>query len=388
MDAASQLNKNISDLANEISSMAPGLRSTASSDLAASASATAAATSETNAAASASAAAASATNAGNSATSASNYAGTATTAATQAQSYASGAYTSETNAGNSATAAAGSATAAATSAGNAATSASQALTNASSAATAASTASLAATNAATAAQTAIAAMSTLRRGFRWFPNGNAGSGQSDGVLYATGTCTYHGIATGGTDFQSNSEYHSFVSNTGTYNTGGMQSNEPAVRMASGNFGGFIYESIFNFAFVPGTCGRFGVTTNGTDGYSNFGGTRTGVVVGWNDDALGSSPFQLMSADGTNDTITAATVGTLADAGTYALRIESRSTGCLVTLKNLDTGVVIFNKQPVTTTLPPNTEALYGAALVGTLATTGNVSMNLFAMSTVPLPILY
>lgn len=331
------------------------------------------------------------------ATTATTKAGEASSSATAASNSASAAATSATNAFNSASAASGSASTASTHATNANQSKLDAITAkdlaegfASAASTSATNANLSMLEVEAIKDTILDAdvtVSRLSRGFHWNVDSNTNNGQAINDWSTGGTGTYVALASSGSTFANNTEYHQFTSAAATYSIAGMRSAQPVVKRGTHPvMGGFIFEGIWGpGTFVPGSVGLFGLFGSSNQAYGSFSGTDVGIGIGWQANEIATDALMLLVGSGI--AVTAQTIpGTeLGDNSSYYLRMKCEPAGTViyVTLVDLDSGIRLLENEAISTNIPDANTPLYALAHVGTVALDTAVTSNLWGMSAYP-----
>jgi hypothetical protein len=219
-------------------------------------------------------------------------------------------------------------------------------------------------------------------GYRWYVDSNSNAGSSINDYHTIGTATYTDIAASGTDFKSNYPYSQFVSAATTYSAAGNTSAKPVVKHGTGALGGFVFEALFGFDFVAGGCGFFGVSASRSQTYGSFAATDIGIGVGWNASNAATDPLQIIVGNGTASGTIAGGSGALNTVTTYRVKITMApgATQAYVTLKDLNSGALIFDNQMVNVDLPPAATPLYSYAGVGNCALAQSVTVRLYGVA--------
>ncbi len=224
----------------------------------------------------------------------------------------------------------------------------------------------------------------INPGFTWVATSLSPNGNSNEKYSSFGTTAYVATVNTGTDFKSKHGTNSFTSSAATYSSAGIGSSDPIVRRDAG----FVFEGIFCLpALVTGSGAFFGLDATNSQAYGNFTATNVGIGIGWGSSNVGTDHLQLYSSDGTTlNTLAATTGSTLSAAMNIYIRMwafAADTTKVYVTVKDLDTGTVIWNQQQMTLNLPPATTPLYAVAQMGTLGQATSVSFNLGALTARP-----
>lgn len=223
-------------------------------------------------------------------------------------------------------------------------------------------------------------------GFSWYPDSNELKGNTINDYNSFGTGAYVPLAATGTTFDAASEYHSFISAASTYGIAGVRSAQPPVKRGNNALqGGFVFEGVVGLKWSAGGNMVFGLAATLDQAYGNWSGADEGIVIGWNGSSLGTSKLSVMVGNGTETNIYphAEAGGTLADNMTvfFRVRMPAGATEATVTVRNLHTGVLLFDNVAIPVSLLPQPDTLlYCVAEAGTLATTTPAEMRLFNMS--------
>lgn len=210
-------------------------------------------------------------------------------------------------------------------------------------------------------------------GFSMWTDSSTSKGATFNDYNSFGTGAYVAMAASGTTYDSATDYHSFTSTAGTYAIAGLRSANPAAKRGhSVNQGGFFYEAVVGYTFTAGQNLIVGLSANSTQGYGNWGDGDEGIAVGFNATDGTAAQIKIMTGDGTSSNRTASTVTTrtLADNHTLYVSITMKpgDTQAYVTVKDLDTGDMLFDNVAVTANLPRADTPLYAMVENGTLTT--------------------
>lgn len=229
------------------------------------------------------------------------------------------------------------------------------------------------------------------QGFSWWPDSNTDKGSTHNDYNSFGTGAYHGLAATGNKYKDASEYHAFTSAASTYSIAGIRSASAIVKKGNSAYqGGFLFEAIVHWTHLAGTCMVIGLTTDPDKAYGNWSGSDEGIAIGWNASDVATTTIKAMAGNGTSTTRYNATAGTIADDGTYAIRIEVAPPAkgvtdavreAVVTVINLDTGVKIIDGITIPDAeLPRGDTPLYAMVSYGTLTNTTAIVVDVLAIS--------
>lgn len=229
------------------------------------------------------------------------------------------------------------------------------------------------------------------QGFTWWPDSNTDKGGTHNDYSSFGTGAYHGLAATGSKYKDGSEYHTFTSAAATYSIAGIRSAAKIVKKGNGpRQGGFLFEAIVHWTYTPGTCMVIGLSTDPDKAYGNWSGSDEGIAIGWNASDVGTTSLKAMTGNGVSTNRYNAAAGTIADDGTYMVRIElvpvdttveGVTRQAVVTVMNLDTGVKVIDGITIPDAeLPKSDTPLHCMVAYGTLTNTTAVAVDILAIS--------
>lgn len=226
-------------------------------------------------------------------------------------------------------------------------------------------------------------------GFVWTASSAASWGQAFGDYALKGaTGAYVAISPVGGSYLGNTPHQTFTSPAGVGNIAGISSNEAVVkRGAAAGEGGFVYEAVFQCPYQAGSAGAIGLFKSNDVIYAGSQGqdwptSVEGIGLCWDSTDTATSKWKIKSSDG-NVLATGATAATetIGSDNSYFVKIkcDPGASTAYVTMKNLDTGAIVFNNVAINSSLPNGNSVLFGLAHTCTRALTGAVSMNLFSL---------